>query len=169
MSLNEPECSLVPFHNFSPVLKSLRVVSSILRCSQIFDLICSLPLLGDLSIMSFGARNDVDDVTTFKPSASPVLNGTLALHLPQGMEFTTRRLLALPNGLHFRKLVCNWWLKEDLQWIAALLAGCPDTLEQVDIECCRSRTFLRFPFWDQYLTETFACFRNYMGGFNRLV
>ena len=35
--------SLVPFHGFSPVLKSLRVDSSALTHSQIFDLVCSFP------------------------------------------------------------------------------------------------------------------------------
>ena len=29
---------------------------------------------------------------------------------------------------------CRWYFEQDLRWIAALLAGCPDTLECVDIE-----------------------------------
>ena len=167
-SLGEPEGPLVPFHNFSPVLKSLSVVSRNLRCSQVFNLICSQPLLEDLSVLSHGSEQCDDDGTAFQPSTSPVLNGTLVLFLPQGVGCTIRRLLTLPNGLYFRKLVCTSWLEEDLQWIVALLTGCPDTLECVDIELYQSRTFLQLR-WDLSLTETFACTRNCMGEFNQLV
>jgi len=170
MSMGEPEGSLVPFHNFSPVLKYLHVVSRNLRCSQVFNLICSQPLLEDLGVLSDGPDQcSEDDGTAFQPSTSPILNGALILFLPQGVGCTTRRLLALPNGLRFRKLVCASWLEEDLQWIGTLLAGCSDTLEHVDIECYQSGTFLWLLRWDQSLTETFACARNCMGEFNRLV
>jgi len=62
-----------------------------------------------------------------------------------------------------------WWFVEGLPWLAALLAGCPDTLECLDLEYRLSSTFLRFLCWDQYLTGTSACTRIRIGGSNRLV
>jgi len=168
-SLGRLEGPLVPFHNFSPALKSLRMVSNNLRCSQVFDLICSLPLLEDLSIMSHGMDRCDYGGTAFQPSTSPVLNGVLVLFLPQGVECATRRLFGLPNGLHFRKLMCTWWLEEDLQRIVDLLAVCSDTLECVDIECFLSRTFTRLLRWGHYLTGTPVCARDCVGGFDQIV
>jgi hypothetical protein len=140
--MGEPSGSLVPFYNFSPVLKSLRVVSKDLPPSQVLGLVCSSPLLEDLIIRNHRMGNDEDDGTTFQPSTSPALTGTLEIYLPNGVEYTTRRLLGLPNGLHFRKLGFTWCLEEDLWWMVDLVAGCSDTLECFDIECCLSRTSL---------------------------
>ena len=150
--IDESEVPLVLFHNFSPVLKSLRVVSRTLQFPQVFNLICSLPLLEDLCVKDYGGDNNDCDGTVFQPSSSPALTGALELSLPQRMERVTRQLLGLPNGLHFRKLVCTWYLEENLRWIMALLARCSDTLECVDIRCRLSRTFLWLLLWDQYLT-----------------
>jgi len=72
-------------------------------------------------------------------------------------------------GHDISTIECAWWLKKDLRWIVALLAGCHDTLECLDIECRMSRTFLRPLRWGRYLTGASVCARNCMGGFNRLV
>ena len=168
-SLGRLEGPLVPFHNFSPVLKSLHVVSNNLRYSQVFDLICSLPLLEDLSIMSHGMDRCDDEEAAFQPSTSPALTGTLVFYFPHGMKHAARRLLAVPNGLRFRKLVWTWFREEDVPWTEALVVGCYDTLEYVDIECCLSSASLRLLRWGQCLTGTLIFTRNCMGGFNRLV
>ena len=143
------EVSLVPFHNFSPVLKSLEVVSTTIPRSQIIDLVCSLPLLEDLCVVDDGVGGGDRDPgpalepSTSPPSNSPPLTGILELYPLYGMEPTTRQLLGLPNGLHFRKLVWTWCLDEDIRWMTALVAECSDTLECIDIECRPSGMFLR--------------------------
>ena len=134
-NIDESEVPLVLFHNFSPVLKSLRVVSRTLQCPQVFNLICSLPLLEDLCVKDYGGDNNDRDGTVFQPSTSPVLTGTLEFDLPERMERVTRRLLGLPNGLRFRKLVWTWFHEEDIPRTVALVVGCYDTLEYVDINC----------------------------------
>lgn len=54
--------SLIPFRGFSPALRSLRVTSSAFAPSQIFNLICSFPLLEDLSVNTpyYGPIEDGD-------------------------------------------------------------------------------------------------------------
>jgi len=136
------EVSLVPFHNFSPALKSLRVVSIATSHSQMFNLVCSLPLLEDLYVMDYRRDRKDRDGTVFQPSNSPALIGTLGLYLTQGMEHVTRRLLGLPNGLRFRKLVWTLFREEDIPRTVALVVGCHDTLEYVDINCCLRSMFL---------------------------
>jgi len=141
-SLDGLEVSLIPFHNFSPVLKSLRVDSIATSHSQSFNLICSLPLLEDMCLVDHRNYKSGHVGTVFQPSTSPVLTGTLNLYLEYGMKQAARRLLALPNGLHFRKLVCTWLHGEDIPWTAALVAGCYETLECVDIDCWLDCRFL---------------------------
>jgi hypothetical protein len=132
---NRPEDFLAPFHHFSPALKFLRVFSTTLLSSYTFDLACSLPLLEDLTIVNSNYEADDDgiddDGTVFRPSASPVFTGTL--HLYQGLKHAAPRLLSLPNGLRFRKFVGESYLHGDLQWMAALVEGCSDTIEFVDL------------------------------------
>ncbi|KAF9644824.1 hypothetical protein BDM02DRAFT_843055 [Thelephora ganbajun] len=134
--VGESEASLVPFHNFSPALKYLHVASTTFPCIQIFDLVCSFRLLEGLDlvqrevVIGFADREGI----TFQPSTSPVLTGTLRAYLPESMAYATRRLLTLSGGLYFRKLELSCYFKGNLQWIIALVAGCSDTLECVDIE-----------------------------------
>ena len=78
--------SLVPFHGFSPVLRSLRVESTALTPSQIFDLLSLLPLLEDLSVTVHycGLIKNSDysfenQSTAIQSSSSPALNGSLQL------------------------------------------------------------------------------------------
>ena len=51
--------SLIQFHGFSPVLKSLHIISSAFSRSKISNLICSFPLLEDVTVQTM-FRNDVD-------------------------------------------------------------------------------------------------------------
>jgi len=71
------DVSLVPFHNFSPVLKSLQLSTSDVSRSQILNFICSLPLLEDLAVMSHPQVGSGYDWDSSQPSASPVFTGTL--------------------------------------------------------------------------------------------
>ena len=134
-----PKASLDPFRRFSPVLKSLHVSSIWLSNSQIFDLVSSLPLLEDLSLTTCGTENDGLNVggppTTIKPSISPVFTGTLELTPLREIKHTVRWLLDLPNGLRFRKLRLSWAREGHLLWINALVKGCSDTLECLDVTC----------------------------------
>jgi len=73
---NDWDVSLVPFHNFSPVLKSLRAFTTSIPQSRIFDFV----LLEDLAMIDRrhigglgGSAGSCDD---FRPSTSPVLTGT---------------------------------------------------------------------------------------------
>ena len=84
---------------------------------------------------------------TFRPSTSPPFTGALDIHLPEGMEPVTQQLLDLPSGLHFRNLMYTLSPGEVLQRVTApvtaLVEGCSDTLEYVDIECSRVGESLR--------------------------
>jgi hypothetical protein len=134
-AFNNTEISLAPFHKFSPSLKSLRVISLIIPRPQVFNLIHSLPLLEDLTLIGHGASAANGDEPTVVPSTSPAFTGTLELFLYQGMAYTARRLLNLPNGLHFRKLNLLWHDEEDIRWMVELVVACCDTLEYLDVTC----------------------------------
>jgi len=137
--------SLAPFHNFSPTLKSLRVDSVVLQCPQVFDLVCSFPLLEDLTLLGddqpLDDDNDSHGPRTVVPSTSPPLTGSLELTMLLGMGNVTRRLLDLPNGLHFRELVFWWFYEMDLSSMMELVARCSDTLECLDVRCYPPGTF----------------------------
>ena len=122
----------------SPILKSLRVASGTLSLPQIFGLVRSLPLLEDLSLVVHGIPND-NDLSVHEPpaviptSTSPPFTGTLELTLFKEVEPTTRRLLDLPNGLHFRHLTLKSCQEDDVRWINALIDECSDTLESINV------------------------------------
>jgi hypothetical protein len=114
---DQPAVPLVPFHGFSPVIKSLRVV---LRPSPlaIINLILSFPLLEDLAVSI--DRDGIGQTTAMvpkgtrscQPAAQP-LDPTHVYWVPRassegGMEPFTRRLLSLPGGIHFRKLTLTY-------------------------------------------------------------
>jgi len=136
--------SLAPFRGISPILKSLRVYTFILF-PQVFDLIPSFPLLEDLALTgsnySLGNGDDQQGPETIAPSTSPPLTGCLDL-LVKGMEYPTRRLMDLPNGIHFRKLILLWLEEDDFRWIMELVMRCSDTLECLDIRCTPHGTFV---------------------------
>jgi len=172
MDSSDRDVSLIPFHNFSPVLKSLRVFTSSIPRSRIFDLVSSLPLLEDLAMID---HTHIDGLGgsdwycgSFRPSAtSPILTGTLELNLKRKMERTARLLLSLPNGLHFRKLRCRWEIEENALWTKALVEACSDTLECVDLQVWSSASpqLLR---WGGTSIEPGIC-SSEMGHFTRLL
>jgi len=126
------ENSLVPLHGFSPVLRSLRLASAVLPDSKLFDLVCSFPLLEDLALISHdSARSDEGRSI---PSTSPGLTGSLELDaMLNGIHSTTRRLLDLPNGLHFTTIVVKWFSEHDVRSTTDLVSGCSETLQTLDI------------------------------------
>ena len=133
LSLDDRDISLVPFHNFSPVLKASNLSEYPLPRVRIFDFVCSPPLLEDLTVINHSLGGSDWDQTKLQPSTSPVLTGALELGLPGGIEHTTRSLLNLPNGLHFRKLVCKWGIEENALCTRALVKAYSNTLECVDL------------------------------------
>ena len=140
--------TLAPFHKFSPVLKSLRVDSAILSCSQTFNLVRSFPLLEEVGHNGWeGDGNDLHEQRTVVTSTSgPVFTGTLELLLG-GFGSTARRLLDLPGGLRFRKLVLLWHCVRDFRWIMELVVKCSDTLESLNIMCHPLRKFVLVLLW----------------------
>ena len=139
---DDQDLSLVPFHNFSPVLKSLRVVTKSLPRSRTLELVCSFPLLKDLCVEDMESRGDQDQ-NDFQPSTSPPFTGTLEL-LQGRMERTSRLLLSLPNGFHFQKLKCRWEIEENVSWTNALVEACSNTLECVDLQVWNSASLQLF-------------------------
>jgi hypothetical protein len=133
--------SLVPFHGFSPALKSLRVSLIALPSPQVFNLIVSFPLVEDLAVISTFAdpndnAHDDDEPPTATQLSSPYMfTGSLELHLSMGIVPFTRRLLSLPGGVHFRELTLRWLRKEDHSLTTALVKGCSHTLESLDVAC----------------------------------
>ena len=131
------EISLVPFYNFSPILKSLRVDSILLPCSQIFNLVRSFPLLEDLTLTGYDelwdAENDPHGSQTIVPSDSPAFTGSLDLAGLGGVWDIVHRLLDLPSGLHFRRLNLLCYDDGDLRWIVKLVVACSNTLEYLDV------------------------------------
>jgi len=136
-SHNKLDTSLAPFHRFSSSLKSLRVVTFTIPQSHVFNLIRSLPLLENLTLIdhnpSIIGDDESDELPNIIPPTSPPLTGTLELLLG-GVETITRRLLNLPS-LHFRKLVFFWRHKEDTRWMDELVMTCSSTLECLDVKC----------------------------------
>jgi hypothetical protein len=137
--------SLVPFHGLSPVLKSLRVTVLAPLSSQIIDLVFSFPLLEDLAVATcYGTSTDYGDspnklLTTVQPSSPPAFTGSFELYVTGGMESVTRRLLSLPGGIHFRKLIWAWYHKKELSLMMALAERCSHTLESLDVTYGRSK------------------------------
>jgi len=121
---------LVSFHGLSPTIRSLS-----LTCTsfEVFDIICSFPLLEDLTLVLM-ARGAADGWTA--PLTSPKLTGSLNL-IPQtgGIGPAARRLLALPGGLHFAKIRVSCRGEADAGAIRDLVSSCSDTLESLSISC----------------------------------
>lgn len=130
--------SLAPFREFPPTLKSLFVHTFCLSCPQVFNLICSFPLLEDLILV--GSTVNTDDHETDEPPTlassptSPALTGFLDI-VTEELSDIVRPLLALPNGLRFRTLHLSWFWEQELHSVVELIEACSDTLESLRIMC----------------------------------
>jgi hypothetical protein len=139
--VNPGPVSLVPFHGFSPALKSLHVSLTALPSPQVFNLIISFPLVEDLAVIATPA-DPYDSVHGYdelpiatQPSSPYMFTGSLELYLSMGIVPFTCRLLSLPGGVHFRELTLRWLRKEDHSLTMALVKGCSHTLESLDVAC----------------------------------
>ena len=123
------------FHGFSPVIRSLRIVSILIPSSHFLNLICSFPLLEDLSVITewLVEFEDISDTqpTLIQPSKPPSLTGSLELYLPMGVSLLAPTLLSLPSGPHFKQLDLVWSSDEDMSLTAALVEKCHHTLERL--------------------------------------
>ena len=129
--------SFIPFHGFSPAIKTLLVDFTTLPTLAIFNLILSFPLLENLFVTTH-FRTDHDDsssglLTAVPPQNPPTFTGSLCLFTTGGMESIASRLLSFPGGIHFRKLTLTWDHEADGPSIAALVRECSDTLESLKI------------------------------------
>jgi len=127
-----PWISLLPLHGSFPILRSLYLSFDSLPDSVILDFICSFPLLEDLTLDCVGYGNRVQRWDA--PPTTPRLSGTLQIETGfRGTRSIIRRLLDLPNGIHFSKINVPWLSEEDVRSTADLVSGCADTLQSIDI------------------------------------
>jgi len=137
--------SLLPFHGFSPAIKSLRVNISSLPSWLVFDLILSFPLLEDLKVITRDEPINSCDGSR-RPSTTPQpMTGSLELSQWEGMWFIASQLLFLPGGIHFRKLALKWSKAEDISLTMALVERCSHTLEYLEIACGFFGAPIRYP------------------------
>jgi hypothetical protein len=132
---------LLQFHELSPTLKSLRLPNITTPAPEIIGLICSFPLLEDLSL-EFISESDADGWAA--PPTSPKLTGSLRLNGKN--RSIVRGLLKLPNGLHFSKIRVRCHVRDvDSRAIMDLVSKCPHTLESLHLKyytCARLLLFL---------------------------
>ena len=140
------DTSLIHLHGLSPTLRSLQLAHH--SISEAFDLIYSFPLLEDLTLRCW-PENDAEGDEWVAPSTSPKFTGTL--HLVDHVRSIARRLLALPDGPHFTKIVIQCPGK-DAGSTKDLVLRCSDTLESLLVDHTFSSTFPPFPGVCQCLT-----------------
>ena len=121
------QASLIPFHGLSPTVRSLCMTSTTV---EDFNLVCSFPLLEDLSFVCFGSDSEPDGWNA--PLRSPKLTGSLDLRTIGGFRAAVCRLLDFPDGLHFTKIKVSC-LARDFESTTELVSRCSGTLESFTI------------------------------------
>ena len=150
--------SLILFHGLSRALRSL---SLIFLPTEVFDLVCSFPLLEDLLLCILHPENDT--YIRNPPPTSPKLTGSLYLEVYGNTRTVTRGLLDLPNGLRFKKI--NMVFEEgDTGSVEDLVSGCYDTLEYLTVLYFPSSTSPSAPVTGQHLIAPYGR-RRTSGGF----
>ena len=136
--------SLAPFHGLSPTTRSLRLALYV-RPSEVLDIVCSFPLLEDFTLLVLGYGSKADEWTP--PPTSPRLTGSLELRsMIGGIDPITRRLLDLPNGLNFTKIVLSCLDDGKIfKSITDLVSRCSGTLESLDVSDRFPGNFPSFP------------------------
>ena len=152
------QVSLVQLHGFLPTLKSLYLSLTNIPLSEVFNLVCSFPLLEDLELFTYGSASDIDDWDP--PSTSPKLTGFLQLGL--GLPPFARRLCDLPGGLRFSKM--KLWCDNDVASTMDLVSRCSSTLESFTVYCNIASTFTLASVIGQHLTAGCEC-RHAWGAF----
>ena len=145
---NLDPASLVPFHGLSPAVRGLRLSYT---TPDVFGLVCSFPFLKHLALVALHPESDADRYNT--PSTSPKLTGSLDLGMFGSARPVIRRLLDLPDGLHFSKITMLF-VNDDVESATDLVSSCSDTLESLVILCLPLSAFPSVPVTCQYLTVT---------------
>ena len=132
---DDGQVSFVPLHGISPTVKSLHLCSTSPRDSEVFGFLCSFPLLEDFTLDAFRPRIGAEEWET--PLASPSLTGSLNLGgVDSGVGPIARRLLDLPGGLNFTKIVSAGACGDDFKATADLVSRCSGTTESLTISDC---------------------------------
>lgn len=126
------QITLVPLYGLSSAVKSLRLEFTTAPPSEVFGLLCSFPLLEDLALQA--SISGVVTGTWSPPLTSPRLTGSLELSSTMGeLGPAARRLLDLPNGSNFTKIVLVCHNRADFKSAVDLVSGCSATLEVLDV------------------------------------
>jgi len=137
--------SLAQLHGLSPNLKSIYLAHSSIPPSEVFNLICSFPLLEDLWFdLGFDIATGSSTGGWVIPSTSPKLTGSL--RMMGNIRSTARQLCDLPDGLRFSKIMV-WCPKEDVESIMQLVSRCSGTLESLSIYYYLSSAFSSASDW----------------------
>ena len=129
------ENPLISFYGFSHTVRSLRLSHT---SFEVFDLVCSFPLLEDLALVNFRPGSGTAEWSA--PSTSPNLTGSIDLSSMGGIRLAIRRLLDFPNGLRFAEITASC-LVRDLEPMTDLVSRCSGTLEYLSLYCFPSGEF----------------------------
>ena len=132
VGISGSEASLIPFHGFSPALKSLRITCTGLTSSPILNFLHSFPLVEDFSVIACDTLL-IDNADEQPTIIQPPLTGALKLSAFGGMDSIISRLFFPSNGIRFQKLELSLNCEEDVQPISALVEACCLTLEFLEI------------------------------------
>ena len=150
--------SLIPFHGISLAVRSLSLTY---LTAEVFDLVCSFPLLEDLTLNTLYPESGT--YIWNPPPTSPKLTGSLDLRMEGRTRTVTRRLLDLPDGLRFSKIYMLFFEK-DTGSVVDLVSGCSDTLESLTVLYFPSSAFPSASVTAQHLTVPLGP-RRTSGGF----
>jgi hypothetical protein len=129
--IDDLRISFVPLRVLPPTLKSLTLSHSYVPLPEVFDLVCSSPLLEDLELISPNYRMCGTDGWN-APSTSPKFTGSLTLKTVNTNRFVARLLCDLPGGLRFNKISVDC-PKGDFGPTTDLVTRCCDTLESLSV------------------------------------
>jgi hypothetical protein len=121
--------TLARLHGLSPTLKSLLLSYSYIPPWEVLDLICSFPLLEDLTLRSGEAESSTKGWNV--PPISPRFTGSL--RLVHNNSTVARRLFDLPNSIHFSKVILVF-PTEDMEFARDLVLRCSETMEFLRID-----------------------------------
>lgn len=125
--------SLVQLHGISSTLRALHLSYSFIPPSEVLSMVCSFPLLEDLSLHPELTGGSIDGWDV--PMTSPKLTGCLSLR--DEIRGIARGLLDLPDGLHFTKIM-TWCPAGNAELIMELVSRCSHTLESLYVDFCPS-------------------------------
>ena len=123
--MNRP--SLLPFCGLLTTVRSLSLIHTPI---EVFDLVCSFPLLENLTLVALFPTSDEDGWNA--PMTPPKLTGTLDLKMFGKARPVAHKLLDLPGGLHFSEINATFF-DDDAKSVTDLVSGCSETLESLTV------------------------------------